>query len=255
VTLSAPGLSRRVRWSAPYLVIVAAWTVALTLSAVGLSHELGHSEVTELHQPLLVSLLLFLVGWSLMIGAMMLPSSLPMLRHYTGVVERQHAPGSRTWEFVGGYALVWTAFGLLALLGDFGLHRLVDAWPWLEEREHLVLAATLGLAAAVQFTSLKDRCLRQCRPPYAFLVRKRLQGVESPIRLGVDHGLFCVGCCWALMLVMFAVGVANLAWMLVLTGVMVYEKTAPRGRDLVPAVGIVLFACAVLVAAYPAWLG
>jgi predicted metal-binding membrane protein len=76
----------------------------------------------------------------------------------------------------------------------------------------------------------------------------------GPVRLGLDHGLFCVGCCWALMLVMFAVGVANLTWMVALAAVMVYEKTAPAGQRLVPVVGVGLLAVAVLVAVGPAWL-
>jgi predicted metal-binding membrane protein len=177
-----------------------------------------------------------------------------MVRHYAGVVERQGLPRRGTWEFLGGYLVVWTVFGVLALLGDAGLHRVVDAWPWLEDHEQLILAGALGLAGAVQFTGLKDRCLRQCRRPYAFLLHKRLQGVTGPMRLGVDHGVFCVGCCWALMVVMFAVGAAEITWMLALTAVMVYEKTAPRGERLVPVVGVALLVLAAIVAFDPAWL-
>lgn len=254
MTAPAVGLQRRLWSSAPYLVIAAAWAVTFALALTGVSHALGHGEVAELHRSLLLSVALFLVGWQLMIAAMMLPSSLPMLNHYAGVAERQGLPARSTWEFFGGYALVWTSFGVLALFGDLGLHRLVDTWSWLDRHDQLVLAGALAVAGLVQFTSLKDRCLQQCRRPYAFLMRKRLQGVTSPVRLGLAHGLFCVGCCWALMLLMFAVGVANLAWMAALTAVMVYEKTAPRGERLVHAVGVLLLALALLVATVPTWL-
>jgi predicted metal-binding membrane protein len=254
VIAPAVGSPRRLWSSAPYLVIAAAWGVAFALALTGVSHTLGHGEVAELHRSLLLSVALFLVGWQLMIAAMMLPSSLPMLNHYAGVAERQGLPARSTWQFVGGYALVWTSFGVLALFGDMALHRLIDAWSWLDTHDQFVLAGVLAVAGLVQFTSLKDRCLRQCRRPYAFLMRKRLQGVTNPVRLGVAHGIFCVGCCWGLMLLMFAVGVANLAWMAGLTAVMVYEKTAPGGERLVRAVGVLVLAVAVLVAADPTWL-
>jgi predicted metal-binding membrane protein len=250
-----PAASRpRLRPSWPFAVIALAWVVATLLWLTGASHSLGHADLLEGQRPLLVVLLLFLVGWQLMLAAMMLPSSLPMIRHYASVVERQALPRRGAWEFVGGYVLIWTAFGVLALLADAGLHRVVETWSWLEDHEQFILAGALGLAGAVQFTGLKDRCLRQCRRPYAFLLHKRLQGVTGPVRLGVDHGLFCVGCCWALMLVMFAVGAAELTWMLGLSAVMVYEKTAPRGERLVPIVGVALLALAALVAIDPAWL-
>ena len=98
----------------------------------------------------------------------------------------------------------------------------------------------LALAGAFQFTSLKDACLDKCRHPAQFLMRYYERGVGGGFRLGARHGAFCVGCCWALMLVMFAAGVASLVWMALLTTLMVHEKTRPAGRRAVPVTGVAL---------------
>jgi predicted metal-binding membrane protein len=130
--------------------------------------------------------------------------------------------------FLEGYAAVWTAFGIAGFLGDVSLHRFVDAHPWLEARPWLIAGSVLTLAGAFQFSPLKEACLRKCRLPGLYLVRHYGRGTATAFALGRGHGLFCVGCCWALMLVTFAAGFANLWWMAALTAVMVYEKTGRR---------------------------
>ncbi len=111
----------------------------------------------------------------------------------------------------------------------------------------------LALAGAFQFTSLKEACLRQCRQPGGFLLRYYERGTGGGFRLGARHGLFCVGCCWALMLVMFAVGIANLVWMAALTALMLHEKTRPLGARAVPITGIVLLGGASVTLLYSAY--
>ena len=98
----------------------------------------------------------------------------------------------------------------------------------------------LALAGAFQFTKLKDACLDQCRHPAAFMLRFYERGIAGAFRLGARHGSFCLGCCWALMLVMFAVGVASLPWMAALAALMVHEKTRPHGARGVPISGVAL---------------
>jgi predicted metal-binding membrane protein len=98
------------------------------------------------------------------------------------------------------------------------------------------------LAGAFQFTPLKDACLRACRHPASFMQRHYRRGTGGGFMLGARHGLFCVGCCWALMLVMFAAGAASLIWMAALTALMVHEKTRPSGAQTVPLTGVVLLA-------------
>jgi predicted metal-binding membrane protein len=139
-----------------------------------------------------------------------------------------------------GYALVWSAFGALAFTRDLGVHAAVHASPWLHERDWLLGGSVLALAGAFQFTKLKDACLDKCRHPAAFMLRFYERGTAGGLRLGARHGVFCVGCCWALMLVMFAAGVASVVWMALLTALMVHEKTRPQGARAVPVTGVAL---------------
>ena len=111
----------------------------------------------------------------------------------------------------------------------------------------------LALAGAFQFTRLKDACLDKCRHPSAFIMRFYERGVRGGFRLGARHGAFCVGCCWALMLVMFAVGVASLVWMALLTAIMVHEKTRPGGARAVPVTGVALLGGASIALLYSAY--
>jgi predicted metal-binding membrane protein len=190
---------------------------------------------------------LFLLAWQSMIAAMMLPSSLPLVRLFGAASARAPARASTMVAFLGGYALTWTAFGAAAFSGDALLHHLIgNGW--------LILGGALALAGAVQFTSLKERCLTQCRHPGTFLMRHYRRGAGGAFALGLRHGLFCLGCCWALMLVMFAAGAASLIWMGGLTALMVVEKTARRGGQAVAPTGFALLGCAALVLAHPHWL-
>ncbi len=189
-----------------------------------------------------------------MIAAMMLPSSLPLVRLYREASARQPRARAAMAAFLGGYALVWSAFGVQAFLFDTAVHHTVDRWPWLHDHSWIIASGTLALAGAFQFSSLKDACLRSCRHPGAYLMSHYRRGVGGGLRLGLGHGLFCLGCCWALMLVMFAAGVASLVWMGALTALMVYEKTGRSGRRAVPVAGVALFALAVLAAAVPGTL-
>jgi predicted metal-binding membrane protein len=150
---------------------------------------------------------------------------------------------------------VWTSFGVLAFVFDLGVHSTVHHVGWLDENDWLIGASVLALAGAFQLTRLKDTCLEQCRHPAAFLVRYYRRGARGGFGVGARHGVFCVGCCWALMLVMFAVGIANLVWMAALSLVMVYEKTQPAGRRAVPLTGVVLLTLGAAVALASAWDG
>ena len=179
---------------------------------------------------------------------------MPLLRLFAAAATGQPRPRAAIAAFLAGYALVWTAFGWLAFVGDTMVHATVDRTPWLQHHEWLIAGGTLALAGAFQFSALKDRCLEVCRHPGAFLLRHYERGLPGALALGRRHGLFCLGCCWALMLLMFAAGVANLWWMAGLTALMVYEKTGSAGRRAVPVAGIALLACAALVLAHPHWL-
>jgi predicted metal-binding membrane protein len=244
----------RPRTPRPVLIAIGgAWALAVAAELTGTAGALHHDALIE-GGSLWVALPLFLLAWQVMVAAMMVPSSLPLVRLFAAASARQERPLQAYGAFLGGYAAVWTAFGALAFAGDAVLHELVHAAPWLHERPWLVAGSVLALAGAFQFSALKDRCLTECRHPGPYLLSHYRRGVGAAFRLGSGHGLYCLGCCWALMLVLVAAGFANLLWMAGLAAAMVYEKTGRHGPALARLVGVVLLVWAALVLAQPAWL-
>jgi predicted metal-binding membrane protein len=136
-----------------------------------------------------------------------------------------------------------------------GVHALVDRWTWLEEHPGLILGSTLALAGAFQFSSLKDACLEKCRHPAMFMMRHYRRGTRGAFELGARHGVFCLGCCWALMLLMFAVGMASLPLMAVLAVLMYHEKARPSGARVVPLTGALLLGLSSIVLAWSLYAG
>jgi predicted metal-binding membrane protein len=242
------------RWALPHPTLVwaiaAAWAVAVAAEASGRGQALHHDALAEGGLPPWAALGLFLLAWQLMIAAMMLPSSLPLVRLFSRASANQPGPLRAKAAFLGGYAVVWTSFGAAAFLADLGVHRLVERSAWLATRPALIGGAVLLLAGAFQFSKLKDRCLAVCRHPAGYLLQHYRRGTGAGFRLGAGHGVFCVGCCWALMLVAFAAGVANLWWMAALTAVMVFEKTGRGGRRGVRPIGLGLIVLGLLMLAF-----
>ncbi len=190
---------------------------------------------------------LFTAGWVLMIVAMMLPSSVPLVLVFAAVVGRRPAPGVLVGLLLAGYLAVWTAFGAAAWLLDRMVHAAVDAWPLLAEHPQLIIGATLLAAGLWQFSPLRDRCLDECRSPLGFVVN-RWRGTSlrrESFLMGVAHGAFCIGCCWSLMLVMFGVGLGSLTAMLALGALTAVEKNLPWGRRLTRPLGVILVLAAV----------
>jgi predicted metal-binding membrane protein len=233
--------------------VVAAWVVAIAAQATGSAELLHHDALADGGPPLPVALVVFVAAWQLMILAMMVPSSLPLIRLFRATAARQPDPARANAALLAGYAAVWTSFGVVAFLGDVALHRIVERSVWLESNPQLISGAVLVLAGVFQFSDLKDRCLRECRHPGPFLLQHYGRGAAAAFRLGRKHGVFCLGCCWALMLVGFAVGVANLWWMAALTAVMVYEKTARDGDRAAAPIGVALIVIGTLTVVAPDW--
>ena len=189
---------------------------------------------------ILVPAALHASGWMLMIAAMMLPTTWPLLETFRRIVSGRPDAARLTGLVVLGFFVAWMGFGLLAHTADTLLllaarnNGAFIAYGW------AIGAAVLAGAGAFQFSALKYRCLEQCHTPFGFVVARwhgRAPAREA-FRLGLDHGLFCVGCCWALMLVMFVVGIGSLGWMLVLAAVMAAEKNLPWGRRLRTPLGL-----------------
>jgi predicted metal-binding membrane protein len=226
----------------------AAWALMLGLIALDRADLISHDAVlTGAGDSLPLAVVVFLVTWQLMTAAMMLPTSLPMIRAFAITTRTRRQPWRAMAAFLGGYFVIWTAFALLALAGDAVVHWLVDSWAWLAARPWLISGGILVAAGAFQFSPIKERCLAECRSPVQFLWRHYRPGFIGAFLLGLRHGVFCLGCCWALMLAMFAVGVGSLIWMVALTGIMLFEKTSRHGRRLVPIVGVVFVVWGALV--------
>jgi predicted metal-binding membrane protein len=172
--------------------------------------------------------------WVVMMAGMMLPAVAPTLLLYAGVIRKSPEAGrapAHVYAFAGGYLLVWTAFSLVATLLQRGLANLLLLSPMMEARDHTVGGALLILAGLYQLTPFKRTCLESCRSPAAFIVRHWKRGVMGGFRLGLAHGAYCLGCCWALMLLLFAGGVMNLWWIGALTVFVLLEKIAPLGAQ------------------------
>lgn len=234
---------------APLLLGVAAacWTAMLLLSVFAGAHPAGHHDGPgHSSLPSVAGIGAFAVTWTVMVGAMMLPTTVPMSRLVVAVTSR--VPHPRRIRAVLGlsYLAVWLGFGLAGLAAFLGVRAGVQRWPWLDDNSRLILAAILAGAGAFQFSGLKDRCLAACRDPISMLRRHDEHGA-GVWRLGWQHAFNCLGCCWALMLLVFGAGFGSLVVMVLLTAVMVAEKTTRWGRRLVTPVGAVLLVAAVAV--------
>jgi predicted metal-binding membrane protein len=222
------------------LLVVAAWAALWMWERSPEARFLHHAGGTG--APAIVETALFVTGWAVMTVAMMLPTTVPLVRLFRALVSRRPHPARLVVLLLGGYLVTWIAFGALVYLGDRVIHLVVDATPWLAAHPQLITGSVLLAAGGYQFSPLKYRCLDECRSPLGFLMnrwRARREHLES-FSIGVAHGLFCVGCCWSLMLVMFALGLGNLAWMFALGVLMTIEKNASIGRRLGRPVGAAL---------------
>lgn len=241
----ARGLARTI-WA----FAAACWAVAFVAVLLGQDVHGHHDFVLEESTlPWTLRLSVFTAAWLVMIGAMMLPSTIPLVELFWAVSARQPRPGLARTALAVPYLAVWLGFSGIALAGDAVVHWAVDTWAWLAAREGLVLGTTLLIAGAFQFSELKKACLTSCRSPLSMLWQYYDRGARSAWRLGVRHALLCLGCCWALMLVMFATGTGSLAWMLLLTAVMVAEKTVSWGARIVTPTGIAFIASGLAISA------
>jgi predicted metal-binding membrane protein len=179
-------------------------------------------------------LALLFAMWAAMMAGMMLPSAAPALLLYAGVIRRSPDAGSaaaHVYAFAGGYLLVWTAFSLAATALQRALAGALLLSPMMESRNPVFAGVLLVAAGAFQFTPYKRTCLNACRNPAEFLTRHWRRGVAGGFYMGIANGLFCLGCCWALMLLLFVGGVMNLWCIVALTLFVLLEKVAPLGAQ------------------------
>jgi predicted metal-binding membrane protein len=236
-------------------LVAAAWITLWLWSASPYARFLEHGRWSDIgalapicavvfQGELVIPALLYAAGWVLMIAAMMLPTTLPILGIFRRISAGRPHANRLLALVVCGYLLAWVGYGVAAHAADWLLHLLAQHSSWLTTRGWIVGAAVLAGAGLFQFSALKYRCLDKCRTPLGFVIQ-RWRGISpsrEALRLGFDHGLFCVGCCWALMLLMFVLGAASIGWMLALAAIMAAEKNLPGGRRLSMPLGAALIA-------------
>jgi len=186
-----------------------------------------------------------------MMIAMMLPAAMPVILIFASAqARRDRQVAVPTWIFVAGYVLVWGAAGLLVYVLMQIATESVSHFASLDRSiwAPLALGATLIVAGLYQFTPLKQVCLHHCRSPFGFVAQYWQEGWVGALGMGVRHGLYCLGCCWALFAVLIAAGMMSLAWMLLLTLVIFAEKVLPHGPRTAAAVGVAFVALGVMVA-------
>ena len=187
--------------------------------------------------------------WAVMMVAMMLPSAAPMVATYALVAEgRGGSPRVRVWLFAAGYVAVWIAFSAVVTV----LQTAMDQAAMLTGAMRVAPLAggvILALAGAYQLSPLKRKCLRHCQSPLGFLMTHWRDGGVGAVVMGLDHGAFCVGCCWMLMALLFVAGVMNLLWVAVLTAFVLIERATPWGATLATVSGFALIAGGLALAA------
>jgi predicted metal-binding membrane protein len=256
--------ARRQDWLMPIMLglIGTAWAALVLWEQTPYGRYLDHGRWTDIGfaaticrvlpaGELVLPGLIYIGGWLLMTAAMMLPTVLPLARRFEAMTAGRHDRALLMALLVGGYLLAWLGFGVAAHALDIGLHALAQHTEWLIVNGWLAGACVLAIAGAFQFSRLKYRCLDQCRTPLSFIIR-HWHGVAprgDALRLGLYHGLYCVGCCWAIMLLMFVVGTGSVGWMLLLGAVMAIEKNAPWGKRLSGPLGFALIALAAIIVA------
>lgn len=230
-------------------VTALAWTYLLYLASRMGGMEMGGMEMsTNMALPQMdawgpVELLLTFVMWSVMMVAMMIPSAVPLILVFTKInrTRREREDSALpTATFVSGYLLVWTGLSALATLMQWGLHDAGLLSPMMKSSSSLVSGTLLIAAGVYQWTPWKRACLIHCRSPLHFIISEWRSGALGALRMGSRHGVYCVGCCWALMAVLFVAGIMNLLWVAAVAVFVLAEKLVPRGELIGRAAGIVL---------------
>ena len=197
---------------------------------------------------------LFLAMWVTMMVAMMFPTAAPMILTFARIAQgkaQRRQPFAPTWVFVAGYLALWSAAGVLAYLLALGAERLAARSLWLLDHGAQLGGVVLVLAGLYQLLPLKRVCLTTCRSPLAFILHAWRDGTGGAFRMGLSHGLYCLGCCWLLFVLLFPLGIMNVAAMALITALIFAEKAWPIGRRVAQVAAVALIAYGMLVLVVP----
>jgi predicted metal-binding membrane protein len=226
-----------------------AWVYLLHLARAMSSTDMGSMPMgMDMSRPQMLSwnamdFILAFVMWAVMMVAMMIPSAAPMILVFATISRQQraqHRPFVPTSMFLLGYIAVWSGFAAAATVAQWGLHAVALLSPTMVSTSPFLGGALLVAAGVFQWSPLKYTCLTRCRSPLGFLMAEWREGAKGVFAMGVRHGLFCLGCCWALMTLLLVLGVMNLLWIAALAGLVLVEKVAPAGQWVSRATGILL---------------
>ena len=200
---------------------------------------------------------IFLATWVVMMAAMMLPSAAPMILMFDAIQAGRSRQGRSTVPtsvFVGGYLAIWAVFGVVAYAAALLAGWLSDAWPDLAMIAPRIGGAVIVAAGVYQLTPLKQACLSKCRTPTQFVLTSWRDGIWGTFRMGLGHGAYCLGCCWLLFVILFPLGIMNVAAMAGVALLVLAEKTLPVGRRISQLVGVVLVAVGLAIVLLPGLL-
>jgi predicted metal-binding membrane protein len=204
-----------------------------------------------------MSALLFIAIWIVMMVAMMFPTAAPMILMFSKIYtskRQQELPFVPTWVFVSAYLLVWSLCGVVAYPLAVGIEQLAAQSMWLMENAARLGGVVLLLAGLYQLSPLKDICLSKCRTPLQFILSSWHDGYGGAFRMGLEHGAFCLGCCWLLFVILFPLGIMNIAVMALVTALIFAEKALPIGRQISKLAGAGLIVYGALIMFLPAAL-
>jgi predicted metal-binding membrane protein len=235
------------------ILAAASWALLIWQSATMNSQAMGMGMGLTMG----MSTGLFIAIWVVMMIAMMFPTAAPMILMFTTVYagKRQQSQAFvPTWVFVSAYLLIWTLFGLMAYPLALGADRLAGQSMWLMTNAPRIGGALLVVAGLYQLSPLKHMCLAKCRTPLQFILGSWRDGYGGAFRMGFVHGAYCLGCCWFLFVLLFPLGIMNIAVMALLTALIYAEKSFPLGRQISQIAGVALIVYGVIVIFVPAAL-
>ena len=193
--------------------------------------------------------------WAVMMVGMMAGAAAPVLLLFAAAHARRAGRGGRlaVMLFGLGYITVWVGFSACAALTQWALHEAALLSPAMRASNPYLAGAILVVAGAYQLTPWKGACLTQCRSPLGFLMTNWRDGSRGALQMGIRHGAYCLGCCWALMCVLFVVGVMNLIWVATLTAFVLLEKVGPAGTVVARAAGATMVLAGILFPVFAGW--
>jgi predicted metal-binding membrane protein len=226
-------------------LVAAAWWSLTPVSAVSSgAHAHHHQSPAGGTEISMAQIGFFGASWTVMTVAMMLPTTLPLVTIFHRIAGGKKLRLGLVTLLIVGYLVIWALVGIVVDFGLIVVPALTQASPRFAQHAWMGGGLVLLVAGLYQFTSLKHRCLEKCRSPLSFVIQhwRGQREAWQAFQLGLHHGLFCVGCCWTLMLLMVGVGLSSLGWMLLLGAVMAVEKNVPWGNRLSAPIGFGLIA-------------